>query len=393
MKPNDESITGDKPIYLDYNATTPHAPEVIEAMRPYLEEHFGNPSSAYSYGIATKEAVMKAREQVATSLNCGPDEIYFTSCATESNNWSLKGAAFAKRSRGNHIITSQVEHPAVIEVCRFLEQNGFAVTYIPVDGFGMVDPADIASAITPRTILISVMHANNEVGTIQPIEEIATIARERDVALHSDGAQAVGKIRTDVQELGVDFYTVAGHKIYAPKGIGALYIRKGSLIERFLHGAGQEAGMRPGTENVLHIVGLGKACEIVARDLPANMLHLKHTADRLLERFSTLLDGVYLNGHPEQRLPNTASISFAGVSAHALLSELRAEVAASAGAACHSGVSSISAVLKAMHCSEEGALGTIRFSTGRPTAFEEIDRAVAVVSSAVRKQREQKMSF
>lgn len=386
MKANDEH-SANAPIYLDYNATTPHAPEVIEAMRPYLEEHFGNPSSAYSYGFRTRSAVRAAREQVAAALNCGADEIFFTSCATESNNWAIKGAAFSRRKQGNHIITSQVEHPAVIEVCRLLERNGFDVTYLPVDGFGMVDPADVLSTMTAQTILVSVMHANNEVGTIQPIEDIAVIAKERGIAFHSDGAQAVGKIPTDIARLGVDFYTIAGHKIYAPKGVGALYIRKGTVIDRFLHGAGQEEGMRAGTENVLHIVGLGKACEIAARDLSANMAHLKATADALLGGLSRSLDGVHLNGHPERRLSNTVSVAVDGIDADTLLAAVHAEVAASAGAACHSGGHSISAVLKAMQLPEDRAFGTIRFSTGRPTALGEVERAVGVIAAAVKRQR------
>lgn len=392
MKPNDESIADDKPIYLDYNAITPHAPEVIAAMRPFLEEHFGNPSSGYAYGLKTRSAVQTARQQVASALGCGPDEVFFTSCATESNNWAIKGIACANRHRGNHIITSSVEHPAVIEVCRFLQLHGFDVTYLPVDAYGMVSPADVDGAITKQTVLISIMHANNEVGTIQPIEDIAVIATERGIAFHSDGAQAVGKIPADTRQLGVDLYTIAGHKIYAPKGIGALYIRKGTAVERFLHGAGQERGMRAGTENVLHIAGLGKACEIAVRDLHRSAAHLKEMRDALFSGLCESMDGVHLNGHPDRRLPNTVSVSFAGIDANALLHEVRAGVAASAGAACHSGGHVMSSVLKAMNMTEDRAFGTVRFSTGRPTTMAEIARAVALVSSEVKRQRETRPS-
>ncbi|KAF0185114.1 MAG: cysteine desulfurase family protein [Nitrospirae bacterium] len=387
MKTENQTNRIEQPIYLDYNATTPHAPEVIAAMRSFLEEHFGNPSSAYSYGFRARSAVQSAREQVAVALNCQADEIHFTGCATESNNWALKGIAYARKNRGNHIITSQVEHPAVIEVCRYLERNGFAVTYVPVDEYGMVAAADIAAAITPQTILISVMHANNEVGTIQPVEEIAVIARGRGIVFHSDGAQAVGKIPSDMQKLGVDLYTIAGHKLYAPKGVGALYVRKGITFERLLHGAGQEMGKRAGTENVLHIVGIGTACDISARDLEVSMAHLKATSDRLFAGLSGLLDGVLLNGHPDRKLPNTVSVSFSGIDANALLSELRDEVAASAGAACHSGGRAVSSVLKAMKIPENRAFSTVRFSTGSPTTLDVVDRAVALITSAVKRQR------
>ncbi len=388
MNTHEQTNRIERPIYLDYNATTPHAPEVIAAMRPFLEEHFGNPSSAYSYGFRARSAVQTAREQVAAALNCRADEIFFTGCATESNNWAVKGIAYARKGRGNHIITSQVEHPAVIEVCRYLERNGFAVTYVPVDEYGMVAAAGIAAAITPRTILISVMHANNEVGTIQPVEEIAVIARDRGIVFHSDGAQAVGKIPADMQTLGVDLYTIAGHKVYAPKGIGALYVRKGTTFEKFLHGAGQEMEMRAGTENVLHIVGLGMACEIAARDLEASMAHQRATSDGLFAGLSGLLDGVLLNGHPDRRLPNTVSVSFSGIDANGLLTELRDEVAASAGAACHSGGRAVSSVLKAMKIPENRAFSTVRFSTGRLTTLDDIDRGVALIASAVKRQRE-----
>lgn len=251
-----------KPIYLDYNATTPILPEVAAAMQPFLSEFFGNPSSTHWYGVQTKKAVEKARKQVADLLGCQPDEVIFTSGGSESNNYAIKGVAHSLRNRGNHIITSSIEHPAVIEVCNYLEQNGFKVTYLPVNSDGIVDLDSLAKSISSQTILITIMHANNEVGTIQPIAEIAEIAHMHDILLHSDAAQSVGKIATKVEELSVDLLSVAGHKLYAPKGIGALYIRRGIKLEKQIHGADHERNLRAGTENVLEIVGLGEACTI-----------------------------------------------------------------------------------------------------------------------------------
>ena len=263
-----------RPIYLDFNATTPILPEVAESMKPYLSDIFGNPSSTHWYGVQSKKAVEKARKQVADLLACHIDEIIFTSGGSESNNYAIKGFAYAHRGKGNHIITSTIEHPAVIEVCQYLEQNGFKVTYLPVDQEGVVDVRTLEESITPQTILITVMHANNEVGTIQPIAEIAEIARKNNIILHSDGAQSVGKIPTKVEEMGVDLFSLAGHKLYAPKGIGALYIRRGVKLEKQIHGANHERNLRAGTENVLEIVGLGQACEIAQRDLEQNMNHM-----------------------------------------------------------------------------------------------------------------------
>ena len=264
-----------KPIYLDYNGTTPHDPEVIEAMRPFLETEFGNPSSSHWYGIKPKQAVERARKQVAGILNCSPSEVFFTSGGTESNNHAILGVARRFGKKGNHIITSSFEHPAVLEVCRYLESYGFETTYLPVSEDGLVDPADVARAVRPTTVLISLMHANNEVGTVQPIAEISHIAKEHGIVMHTDAAQSVGKIPTDVEALGVDLLSVAGHKVYAPKGVGALYVRSPLVPEKFCYGAGQEMGWRAGTENVLEIVGLGKACEVAQRDLDKNMAHMK----------------------------------------------------------------------------------------------------------------------
>lgn len=376
-----------QPIYLDYNATTPHAPEVIEAMRPYLEEYFGNPSSSHWYGRKTREAVEAARSQVAALLNCTPAEVLFTSGGTESNNHAIRGVALARRGHGKHIITSQIEHPAVTGVCERLKQDGFEITYLPVDGHGLVSASDVETAIRPETILITLMHANNEVGTIQPIEEVAALAQARGIVFHTDAAQSAGKIPTDVRALGVDLLSIAGHKLYAPKGVGALYIRKGTALERFMEGAGQEGGRRPGTENVLEVVGLGKACEIAHRDLAANREHMRRMRHRLeaglLERVAYLS----VNGHPGNRLPNTLSASVEGLDAGAVLTAIEDRVAASAGAACHSGHVHVSHVLQAMRIPEEWARGTIRFSTGRMTSEEDIDTAVAVVADAAERLR------
>ncbi len=376
------------PIYLDYNGTTPHDPEVIAAMRPFLETEFGNPSSSHWYGIRPKKAVEAARRQVAGLLNCHPQEIFFTSGGTESNNHAIKGMARALKEKGRHLITTTVEHPAVLEVCRYLEQEGFETTDVAVDENGMVSVNAIGAAIRPDTILISVMHANNEVGTIQPIADIAALARSNGILMHTDAAQSMGKIDTDVQALGVDLLSVAGHKLYAPKGIGALFVRSGLLPEKFCHGAGQEMGWRAGTENVLEIVGLGKACEMADRSLDHAQTHLKAMRDRLHQGLSDRLDDIRLNGHPQDRLPNTLSLSFKGLEANRILEEIGLEVAASAGAACHSDTVQLSHVLEAMRVPVEWAKGTVRFSTGRMTTADEIDRAVIVVVEAVTRLRE-----
>ncbi len=376
-------------IYLDYNATTPIVQDVADAMMPYLYEHFGNPSSNHPYGFTTKRAVETARAQASALLNCRPAELIFTSSGTESNNYAIKGIALAHRERGNHVITSAVEHPAVSQVCKWLETQGFRVTVLPVDEFGLVAPADLERAITPDTLLVTIMHANNEVGTLQPIAELTEIAHRHGALIHTDAAQSVGKIPVDVEALGIDLLSVAGHKLYAPKGIGALYVRDGVRLANLLHGAGHEGGRRPGTENVLQIVGLGQACRIAMRNLEENESHFRATRDRLHAGLLRELgeNSVKLNGHPEKRLPNTLSLSFRGVAAHALLAEIGTRVAASAGSACHADVVSISAVLEAMQVPLDWALGTVRFSTGRATTAAEIDRAVEIVAQTVRQQQ------
>jgi cysteine desulfurase len=373
------------PIYLDYNATTPISREVADAMAPYLYGHFGNPSSSHPYGIETKRAVQAARGQVADALGCQPNEVIFTSGGTESNNHAIKGVALANRHRGDHVITSAVEHPAVIEVCQWLEEQGYRITVLPVDGEGLVDPADLERAMTPGTLLVTVMQANNEVGTIQPIADLAEIAHRHGALMHTDAAQAVAKIPVNVDELGVDLLSVAGHKLYAPKGIGALYVRSGVELAQLMHGAGHEGGRRPGTENVLEIVGLGNACQVGSRDLERNMVHFQAMRDRLHEGLVRELgdEAVKLNGHPENRLPNTLSLSFRGVEANTLLSDVGEQVAASAGAACHADEVDVSSVLEAMQVPVEWAMGTVRFSVGRATTAEQIDQAIEVLAEAV----------
>lgn len=376
-----------RPVYLDYNGTTPHAPEVIDAMLPFLQTEFGNPSSSHSYGIAPKKAIIESRAQVARILGCSPSEILFTSGGTESNNHALKSIGGARYAKGNHIITSAIEHPAILEVCHFMDDHGFATTLLPVDTDGLVNPSDVAAAIRPDTIMISIMHANNEVGTIQPIAEIAALARRHGIVMHTDAAQSVGKIPTLVHDLDVDLLSVAGHKIYAPKGIGALYLRDGIENAIFCHGAAQEDGRRAGTENVLEIVGLGKACEIAAAEREAHVKRMQEMRDRLEEGLAAALTGIRFNGHRQQRLPNTCSVSFHGLEANRILEETGAHVAASAGAACHADHVEISHVLKAMQVPEEWAKGTLRFSTGRFTTKDEIDRALEVIVEAVKRLR------
>jgi cysteine desulfurase len=380
-----------EPVYLDYNATTPIDREVAEAMKPYLFEFYGNPSSDHQFGVLTKRAVIAAREQVASLIHCHEDEIIFTSGGTESNNLAIKGIAYASRNKGRHILTTSVEHPAVTEVCRFLEQEGYQVTYLPVDGYGMVNVEVVQKNITPETILISVMHANNEVGTVQPVEEIGQLARRYKIPFHTDAAQSTGKIQVDVNNLGVDLLSVAGHKLYAPKGIGALFVRRGTPLQKLMHGADHEMNRRAGTENVLEIVGLGKACEIAARDLELNIRQMKLARNRLYEGIVKEIPDAKLNGHPDIRLPNTLSLSFPGVEANTLLSELT-EVAASAGAACHTDSVDISPVLTAMKIPTLYAMGTIRFSTGKNTTEAEIDKAISAVSHVVKRLRTENLT-
>ncbi len=370
-------------IYLDYNATTPLHPEVIKKMQKYMYEYFGNPSSSHWAGKKPKEAVKNAREQVAELLNCSPEEIVFTSGGSESNNFAIKGIAFLRKSKGNHIITTQIEHPAVLEVCKYLEKFNFKITYLPVDNYGMLNIKILEKAITPETILVSVMHANNEVGTIQPVEEISKITKKHSIIFHTDAAQSAGKIPTDVKKLGVDLLSIAGHKLYAPKGIGVLFIKKGIELEKFMHGAGQEQGKRAGTENVIEIAGLGVACEIAVNDIKTNMQKLKNLRDKIFIGIKNIIEDVRLNGHLDKRLPNTLSLSFKGIRANELIKKTEDYLAVSAGAACHSGKSEISYVLKAMNVPEDWAIGTIRISTGRFTDENDVKNAVNIIVKAI----------
>lgn len=375
----------ESPIYLDTNATTPVDPEVAEAMLPYLTTHFGNPSSGHAFGTRARAAVEEARRQVASFLGGKPEEIVFTSGGTEGINTVVQGVARALRGKGRHLVTTAVEHPAVLEPCAALEAEGFRVTRVPVDADGRVDPRDVAAAIGPETILVSVMHANNEVGTLQPVGEIARVARERGVLVHTDAAQSAGKVPVDVSALGVDFLTLAGHKLYAPKGVGALWIRSGVSLPRLLHGASHEGGRRAGTENVLEIVGLGKACEVAARRRAADAPRMEALRERLFEGLSREFPDLRRNSPREGCLPNTLSVGFRGVEASTLLAEIGDRVAASAGAACHAAGVDVSTVLLAMKVPLEYAMGTIRFSVGRGTTEAEVDEAVRVVGEAARR--------
>jgi len=368
-------------IYLDYNASTPIDPAVAAAMRPFLVEHYGNPSSGHWAATRAKAALETARGQVAALLGCHDDEVVFTSGGSEANNLALKGAFFALRDKGDHIITTRIEHPAIIEPCRFLERLGARVTYLPVDGTGRLDPDDLRKAITPRTVLVSIMHANNEVGTIEPIAECARVARERGALFHTDAAQSIGKIATRVDELGVDLLSIAGHKVYAPKGVGTLFVRRGVSIEPLIHGAGHEGGRRAGTESALLAVALGKACEL-ARDLSA-MDRVRALSDRFWQGLQRQFGGaVVLNGHPKHRLPNTLNVSFVGRVGGEILARLDG-VAASTGSACHSGRIELSPVLQAMGIAPNAGMGAIRFSLGRSTTRDEIDAALERLSNVL----------
>ncbi len=368
-----------QPVYLDFNSTTPIDPEVADFMIPFLRGNFGNPSSTHYYGTESKTAIENARKSLASLLNCSPAEIIFTSGGTESNNFAIRGVALSKKDKGRHIITSNIEHPAVSEVCKSLEKEGYEISYLPVNRDGILEAEELTKAIRKDTILISVMHANNETGTIQNISELSAIARMHNVLFHSDAAQSIGKILTDVREMGVDLLSVAGHKFYAPKGIGALYIREGVYLQKIMHGANHEHNLRPGTENVLEIAGLGKAAEIASRDFQRNYDIMKQTRDLLYSELLKEIPQIQRNGHTENTLPNTLNISFPGMDAGTLLSELT-EIAASAGAACHADDVDISHVIQALKIPEEIAMGTIRFSTGKTTTRKEILDAARVIA-------------
>ena len=378
------------PIYLDYNATTPVAPEVADAMQPFLRGMFGNPSSSHWYGRRAHEAVERARGDVATLIGARPAEIVFTGCATEANNLALRGVAESLRTNKRHIVVSAIEHPAVLEPALWLRAHGWDVSVVPVDRYGWVDPTDIKAALRDDTALVSIMHANNEVGTIQPIAEIAALAHERGALMHTDAAQSPGKIAVDVNELNVDLLTLAGHKFYATKGVGALYVRNGTSIVPDVQGAAQEHGLRPGTENVPAIVGIGAAARLAA-DRPAqDTPHLQHLRDEMHRLLQQGIPDLGLNGHPSIRLPNTLNVSFPRVSGRDLLRAVDDEVAASVGSACHSENDRVSGVLAAMEISPARAMGAVRLSLGRYSTPEEIARACEVLMLAWRRLTQQK---
>jgi len=374
------------PIYLDYNATTPIDSAVVEVMLPFLREHFGNPSSTHVFGKTAHAAVDAARQQVAALIGADPDEIVFTGGGTEASNHALKGAVLVKQqglfgrwARGAHIVISAIEHPATTEPCAFLQRLGCKVTVVPVDHQGLVDPGAVKKVLQRDTTLVSIMHSNNEVGTLQPIKEIAALTRSRGILLHTDAAQSLGKVPVDVNDLGVDLLTIAGHKLYAPKGIGVLYIRRGVKLENCIHGAGQEGGRRAGTENVPYMVALGKACELARQALPQTSARLKALRDRLWHRLQAGLgERVVLNGHPEKRLPNTLNANFSGHIGAELLQKMP-EIAASTGSACHEGKVTQSAVLCAMGVPPHLGKGALRLTVGRFSTEDEIDRAAEVL--------------
>ncbi len=370
-------------IYLDYNATTPVAPSVFEAMQPFFTEHYGNPSSDYGLGHACREAIEDARGKVAVLLGADRDEIVFTSGGTESNNLAICGTMLqGVPGLAGHLVISAVEHPAVVEPAKYLERLGFDLTVVGCDSRGLVNPAKVEAALRPDTRLVSVMHANNETGVIQPLREISEICREHRVLLHTDAAQTVGKIGALVDELGVDLLSVAGHKLYAPKGIGALYVRRGVRLEPVLHGAGHESGLRPGTENVASIVGLGQASMLAFRSLEESVRRLEMLRDRLLAQLSEAIgEKLTVNGRKAPRLPNTLSVNFPDVAARDMLARLP-ELCVSTGSACHSGIPGMSPTLAAMRLDPDEARGTVRISVGWFTSEEEIDRAASLLIGA-----------
>jgi selenium donor protein len=370
-------------VYLDYNASTPIDAEVADYMAPLLRRAFGNPSSSHSFGNETRKIIEESRVKVARLLNCLPHEVIFTSGGTESNNLAIRGAAYAGKSRGAHIITTTVEHPAVLEVCRQLGTEGFEISYLGVTGDGLVDVNELAALLRSDTILVSIMHANNETGTIQPIEEVARILHQRDVLFHTDAAQSVGKIPVDTQLLKVDLLSVAGHKFYAPKGVGALYVKEGTALVSLMKGASHERNLRPGTENVLEIAGLGKAAEIALRDFDKNTANMLNTRDLLYSKLSEALPGMVRNGHPVKCLPNTLNLRFPGIDSSTLLPAME-KVAVSAGAACHAENISVSHVLEAMGLDTLQALGSLRLSTGKNTTVKEIEDASGEIIKHVR---------
>ena len=383
-----------KRIYLDHNSTTPLHPEVLEAMLPYYKEAFGNPSTIYSFGQETRKATDEAREKVANLIGASPEEIIFTSGGTEADNVALKGVATALEKKGKHIVTSSIEHHAVLSTLKYLEKRGYKVSFLPVDKYSFLDPKKVKEAITSQTILISVMHANNEVGTIEPISEIGEIARKAGIYLHTDAIQTIGKIKVNVDDLKVDLLSLSAHKFYGPKGAGALYVRKGTRIHPLLHGGYQERRRRAGTENVAGIVGLGKAAEIASKEMVQQSRRESNLRDRLEKMIRENINHCQLNGHPTQRLPNTLNISFEFIEGESLILNLDLKgIAASTGSACTSGSLEPSHVLMAMGVAPEIAQGSIRFSLGRDTQKEDIDYTVENLVEIVTRLREMSPLF
>lgn len=374
--------------YVDYAATTPTHPDVVKAMLPYFTEEFGNPSSIYSYGLEAKEALDVARGKVARLIGARDEEIVFTGGGTEADNTALEGVAFSSEPKGNHIITSSIEHHAVSETCKFLEKRGFSITYLPVDKYGVVDPGEVKKAITGKTVLISIMHANNEVGTIEPIAEIGKVAKEAGICFHTDAVQTVGHIPVDVNELGVDLLSASAHKLYGPKGVGALYIRKGTRLTPFLHGGDQEKKRRASTENVPGIVGFGKAAELARQEMDGEIRRLTGLRDRLIKGLLERVEHVHLNGHPQQRLPNNVNVSFGFIEGESILLNLDLEgICVSTGSACTSSSLEPSAVLLAMCLSHELAHGSVRLTMGKWNTEADIDRILEVTPRVVAKLR------
>lgn len=376
-------------IYFDNAATTPIRPEVYEEMKPYIETYFGNASSVYGIARESKKAIDKAREQVAKALNARTEEIFFTGCGSESDNWVLKGVASALKDKGNHIITTCIEHHAILHTCEFLEENGFEVTYLPVDEYGKVSVDDLIKAIRPTTILVSVMFANNEIGTIEPIKEIGAVCREKGIYFHTDAVQAVGHVKIDVQDMNIDFLSLSGHKLGAPKGIGALYIRKGCKIKNLIHGGGQERGRRAGTENLIGIVALGKAIEMAVAEMESTTKKLTYLRDKIIKNILENVDYARLNGHPTDRLPGNVNISFEFIEGESMLLLLDSHgMCASSGSACTSGSLDPSHVLLAIGLPHEKAHGSLRITLGHQNTEEEVDKLLEVLPPIVQRLRD-----
>jgi cysteine desulfurase len=382
-------MAAQRTIYMDHSATTYVKPEVLEAMIPYFSEHFGNPSSIYGIAQYSKKAIDTARLQTAKAVGAGPDEIYFTSGGSESDNWAIKGVALANRKRGNHIITTQIEHHAVFHTCQFLEKEGFKVSYLPVDQYGLVNPVDLEKEITDKTILISVMYANNEIGTIEPVVELGAIARKHKVYFHTDAVQAIGNVSIDVKSQNIDLLSLSAHKFYGPKGVGALYIKKGVRIENLIHGGGQERKRRAGTENIAGIVGLGKAIELATADIPGHTAMIKAMRDRLIKGVLEKIPNSRLNGHPEKRLPGNFNVSFEFIEGESMLLWLDDEgICGSTGSACTSGSLEPSHVLLATGLPVEISHGSLRLTLGDANTEGDVDFVLEVLPKVVKKLRD-----